>query len=117
INAGSVNVVAGGTDDNFAAGTPGSVGALAIAAAELNTDSTDTQTKAEIGNGAHITVTRAATQMSGESAADYNAFQGVAGTFTLAADHLTRANTRLTTSAYGLLSGAGASASNDINSK
>src|SRR5690606_27806488 len=78
INAGSVNVVAGGTDDNFAAGTPGSVGALAIAAAELNTDSTDTQTKAEIGNGAHITVTRAATQMSGESVADFNAFQGVA---------------------------------------
>ena len=60
---------------------------------------------------------RAATQLSGESTSDYNSFQTVAGTFTLAADHMTRANTKLTTSAYGLLSGAGASAVNDINSK
>src|SRR5690606_16918666 len=37
INAGGVNVLASGLDDNFAKGTPGSVGALSIAAATLDT--------------------------------------------------------------------------------
>ena len=120
INAGNVSVVSAGIDDNRADATPGSIGAVAIAAAVLTTDSTDTQTLAQVGDGTNvptITVTRPTTQLVGESTDAFNQFEAVAGNFTLAADHLARANTQLVTTAYGLLSGSGATADNWIDSK
>ena len=116
INAGSVTVAATGLDDNFAKATPGSVGALAIAAADIDT-SAIADTQATIGGDVEIQLTKSASKLAGETDASFALYQQQAGTFALAADHFTRANTELVTSAYGLLAGAGASADNYIYSK
>ncbi|NGP18574.1 calcium-binding protein [Devosia aurantiaca] len=102
INAGSLNIQATGTDDNFAKATPGSVGALAIAAADLDTSAT-ASTIAKLGNNTTVRLTR-------------NTALGQTGQFSLTADHLTRANTQLQTSSFGLLAGTGASGDNLIDS-
>ena len=116
INAGSVSIAATGLDDNFAKATPGSVGALAIAAADIDT-SAIADTQATIGSDVEIQLTKSASKLAGESDASFALYQQQAGKFTLVADHFTRANTELVTSAFGLLSGAGATADNYVNSK
>src|SRR6185312_5295988 len=63
-----------------------------------------------------INLSRSATQRGGETDEAFEIYKIKAGRFSLNADHLTRANTVIITSAYGVLSGSGAEADNTINS-
>ena len=115
INAGAMSISSLGSDDNQASSSPGAGGLVGIAAAVADTTS-NAVTQAVLGDNAQITLTKAATKLAGESAAAFTLYQGIAGRFAMTSDHLARANTVIVTSAYGLLSGSGAEADNNINS-
>ena len=115
ITAGSVSISALGSDDNFAKASPGAGGLVGIAAAVATTE-TKATTLAVLGDNTVINVSKAAVQRAGETAAAFALYQVNAGRFSIAADHMTRANTQIITSAYGVLAGSGAEADNYINS-
>ncbi|MGB3415081.1 MAG: calcium-binding protein [Mesorhizobium sp.] len=115
ISAGAMSISALGSDDNQASSSPGSGGLVAGAAAIADTTS-NAVTQAVLGDGAQVTLTKAATRLAGESAAAFAAYQATAGRFAMTSDHLARANTVIVTSAYGVLAGSGAEADNTISS-
>ena len=104
ITAGSVQIDAGGNDGNFAETTAGSGGVLAGAAAAPSTSDTATTT-ATVASGAAITVSQE--PMPGQTGS---------GAFGISSAHTATVGTAVTAQSYGLLSGAGADATNTVKS-
>ena len=94
-----MSISAGGSDDNFSSTTAGSGGVVGVAAVTPTTNDTATTT-AMVGQGAVIDVTGGSP----------------ASAFEISATHVATVNAAVSASAYGLLSGAGAVAANNITS-
>ncbi len=99
ITTGTMSVSANGNDNNFAATTAGA-GGVAAGVAVSPTTSDEATTTATIGAGTIVSV------LGGS----------ISSAFSISAAHLATADTQVIANAVGFLSGAGASASNDITS-
>jgi len=101
LTGGSLEITATSVDDNYAETTAGSGGVVAGAAAIPTTSNTST-TIAEIRD----TIVGPTIDLTGSGS----------GQLTIAASHTAKFNQRVSTNAYGVLSGSGAISRNDINS-
>ena len=96
LTGGSLSVSATGDDDNYAETTAGAGGVVGVAAASPSTTSVS-NTQATLGTGNQITLTGSGT-----------------GVFNLSASHVATSGTKVNTTSYGALSGAGADADNTV---